>query len=238
MTYPTFDELTSAPEAIGVPLGEREPMTAVPHPLVLPDLTEAELTHDEESTDPLVPVQGERIQDLAAYWHTGMRGTVPHSLLRKSVLPRLVAAGASLPEDFGLAVFDAYRSLSLQRRLYAAAYSDPGLPPGFIAVPSENLLAPTPHLTGGAVDLTLTWRGQALALGTSFDSFTERAAMVALEEEAGPARELRRLLRSTMESQGFVAYALEWWHFEYGTPRWAAVHETRPLFGQPMAVEE
>ena len=44
-------------------------------------------------------------------------------------------------------------------------------------------------------------------------------------------RELRRLLYRTMHDAGFVVLHCEWWHFEFGTRRWAAIRSERPRYG-------
>ncbi len=49
---------------------------------------------------------------------------------------------------------------------------------------------------------------------------TERPDLIVPEIEAIAADTLVEL-----ESEGFRVYEGEWWHFEYGTPRWAAIRE-------------
>jgi D-alanyl-D-alanine dipeptidase len=49
-------------------------------------------------------------------------------------------------------------------------------------------------VSGGTVDLTLSYRGTPLALGTSFDNFDQYAAITAFEEADSIVRRLRRLL--------------------------------------------
>ena len=46
---------------------------------------------------------------------------------------------------------------------------------------------------------------------------------MAFEQTDSIVRRLRRLLYSSMRRQEFIVYSGEWWHFEYGTPRWAAI---------------
>ena len=181
--------------------------------------------------EPMVLVAHPRIRVLGNYWHAGWTHARPDCWLRTDAMDRLVAAAERLPERWGLAVYDAWRPLALQAELYEAAYADSSLPPGFIAPPVEDPQAPPPHLTGGAVDLTLTLDGTPLALGTDFDGFTDEAAATALEDVPGVDRELRRRLYWAMQAQGFVALTFEWWHFEYGTPRWAGVTGQPPFYG-------
>lgn len=170
----------------------------------------------------LAPVVTDRVADLAAYRAAGWAGAPIRSAARTEVVARLSQAAEALPAGFGLAVFDAWRSLDLQRRLFHQAYDNTDLEPGFVSLPSEDPAEPPPHLTGGTVDLTLTWQGSALALGSYFDQFDESAHMDSLEFSPSPERELRRLLAQVMLDAGFAPYASEWWHWEYGTRRWAA----------------
>lgn len=235
MSYPTFPHLTVTPEEAGAAKLGAPNLRDFVEPLVATPLSAAELELDENTPDPLISVEGERLTDLKAYWETGMRSTLPTSLIRASVLPLLDLASKAFPSDWGLAIFDAYRPLALQRKLYTAAYSEGDLEPGFVIVPSENPLTPPPHVTGAALDLTLTWKGQALALGTSFDSFVPAAGRTSFEDHDSLTRDLRRALSAVMIAAGFVPYAQEWWHFEHGTGRWAAMTGERPKFGQPLA---
>ena len=179
-----------------------------------------------ENDEPLVMVD-DHLPCLRCYRNRGWPGTLETTWLRATVVESLATVSEGLPEGFGLAVFDGWRSMTTIRALYAHYYG-PGstLTPGFLADPDRPGLVP-PHLTGGAVDLTLTWNGTALSLGTPFDEFTERARLRYLEADGDshePDRSLRRLLHHTMTSQGFAPYSEEWWHFSLGDPDWAAFH--------------
>lgn len=205
---------------------------SVPEQAPMPELIEPELPPVTDPIDePLVPVVHRRIRNLANYWHAGWRCARPDTLLRAGAMQRLAAAADGLPDRWGLAVFDAWRPLDLQAELYDAAYGDPGLPPGFVAEPIEDPALPPPHLSGGTVDLTLTVDGHPLALGTDFDGFTAEAAAMALETTPGPERELRRMLFWAMHATGFRLMTFEWWHFEFGTRRWAGITGNSPLYG-------
>jgi D-alanyl-D-alanine dipeptidase len=180
----------------------------------------------EECGEPLVEVQpNERITILNLYAQQGWPGTSPTVWLRATVCEALQRAAQTLPTGFGLAIFDAWRSPTTVRALYEHFYG-PGstLPAGFLADPDDPAVVP-PHTTGAAVDLTLTWQGRALALGTWFDDFSARAARCALEGDptAEPSRSLRRLLHHHLGAQGFVGLASEWWHVSLGDQHWAAV---------------
>ena len=225
---PRFDEPTYTVDAVDLfegapPIGELGPLPDLEEP------DEGEVT--EDSTEPLVRVEHPRIRVLANYWHAGWTTAVPGTWLRAGAADRLGAVADALPDRWGLAVFDAWRPLELQVQLYEAAVADPEVEPGFMAPPSSDARTPPPHLTGGAVDLTLTFDGTPIAAGTGFDDTTSRAFVAACEDEPGPARHIRRALFHRMAAEGFVVYRGEWWHFEWGTRRWAGVRGETPIYG-------
>jgi D-alanyl-D-alanine dipeptidase len=184
-----------------------------------------------DAGEPLVDVTGPGVTALSAYFDHGLPHTGEHLVARAGTVARLQEAAGLLPGRFGLVVLDAWRSLALQHVLFEAAYSDPALPPGFVSVPLTDPRTPPPHLTGGTVDVTLSWQGMPLALGTGFDEFTPAAHTAHLEDgDDVRARDLRRLLVHVMRAAGFIAYRDEWWHFEYGTRRWAAITGMQPVY--------
>jgi D-alanyl-D-alanine dipeptidase len=85
--------------------------------------------------------------------------------LRRGLVGRLSRARSCLPTGFDLLVLDGWRSIELQRELIdhyrRVTHSDVQ---GFVADPGDD--DDPPHTTGGAVDLTLSWQGLGLALGT------------------------------------------------------------------------
>lgn len=141
--------------------------------------------------------------------------------LRAGLWRRLVAAHLALPDPFGLMVLDGWRSPAFQGDLLAHhTRLDPELGDGWVSDPTCG--PPAPHTTGGAVDLTLTWRGVPLALGTDFDSFDPAAFPAALEGRPGLDRDLRRLLSAVLRVRGLTVHPMEWWHWSYGDSWWAA----------------
>lgn len=225
------------PEATVTPLAAGVTEQDIPHQVPLPitdEPAELPLVRDPSGQDePLLSVDHlPRIIDLATYHRAGWPGAMATSVARADAVARLASVASVLPAGFGIAVFDAWRSLALQRTIFDHFYG-PGsaLERGFVSPPSTSPATPPPHLTGGTFDLTLTWQGQPLALGTAFDEFTERAHTRALEHESGLDRTLRRLLVHSMARAGFVSYLSEWWHFEYGTRRWAAHWLNEPRYG-------
>ena len=186
---------------------------------------------DPDPNDALVEVTS--LPCLAAYHSVGWTGTSPTTWLRTEVARRLDEVAKLLPDRFGLAIYDGWRSIDTIRALYAHYYF-PGstLEPGYLAVPDTDAIPP--HLTGGAVDLTLTFDGQPLSLGTPFDEFSPRAHLWSLDADpnAGVAAPLRRLLHDSMVALDFEPFSEEWWHYSWGDADWAASRaRIGPMFG-------
>lgn len=184
-----------------------------------------------ESGEPLVPVEGSGIATYPIYTY---RYDVEVDMkVRSSVLERLYEAQNLLPADTELVLLDAYRSLEFQKRLYDGFYAhierqqpDWGeaavheRTQKFVRLPSLSLDAPSPHLTGGAVDVRLRKNGEWLYAGSEHDEISDESALRFYEDEDHiaseqdhDARELRRMLYHAMTEAGFAAYEHEWWHY-------------------------
>ena len=98
----------------------------------------------------------------------------------------------------------------------------------FVSLPSRDPAAPSPHLTGGAVDVTLCDDdGIPLDMGTLFDEAVPASHTDHYEHldtsstEHRHVRDNRRLLYHAMRQQGFTNLPSEWWHFDLGDQLWA-----------------
>ena len=213
----------SALESAGIVLPDQRP---------LPELLEPNAPIVTNPVDePMQRVVHPRIRVVPFYALGGWTNAIEDCWLRSEVLDRLSAAVESLPTQFGLVVYDGWRPPSLQAELYNTAATDSSLPPDFLAEPSVDATRPAPHESGGAIDLTLSVNGVSIAPGTDFDDTTNAACAASFESSPGADRDVRRLLFWTMQSQGFIVFRDEWWHFEYGTRRWAAIVGEAPKFG-------
>lgn len=97
-----------------------------------------------------------------------LEGALISLFVRKSVARRLLAAQGLLPQGYRLLVFDAYRPLQVQASLFHQYYSQlhqqrPDLSEDelsletqkYVSIPSADPIRPSPHNTGGAVDLAI-----------------------------------------------------------------------------------
>ncbi len=179
-------------------------------------------------------------------------GSIPQLFLRRSVAAKLAAINLRLkPLGLELWLFDAWRPQAIQRFFHDVWFPDwlrarnPHLEgEGLVeevekywAAPTAGATSPSPHATGGAVDLTIVFREtrHALYMGGVFDELTglawtdhyEHADPQSMSDEE--ARANRRLLYWLMTDEGFASNPTEWWHYSWGDQLWAR------LYGQPAA---
>lgn len=172
-----------------------------------------------EAGDPLVVLNG-TVMCVAAQYLRGYPGTCQLTYVRQTVAEALIRVDQNLPSELSIVVLDGHRSIETQRFLYNLAYSGTNLPPGFVADPDQADIIP-PHTTGAAIDVTLSFKGEPLALGTRPGEYVAASRLAALEDTPSKARDLRRLLFHTMVAEGFCGIAEEWWHFSLGDQEWA-----------------
>jgi zinc D-Ala-D-Ala dipeptidase len=160
------------------------------------------------------------IQTIAPQVQLDIRYATPNNFLKKAVYPLAkcllrsptaeklarvqVALGA---EGLGLKLFDCYRPLSVQRKMWAILPDS-----NYVANPKFG----SRHNRAAAVDVALVDRaGNALEMPSEFDDFSDRSRS---DYTGGSttSRQNRELLRSFMEREGFRRLGSEWWHFDDG----------------------
>ncbi len=127
-------------------------------------------------------------------------------LIRKEVAEKLVRVQSALQnQNLSLKFFDAYRPLSVQKKMWAKFPVE-----GYVANPAKG----SNHNRGAAVDVTLVDAdGKELVMPSAYDEFSERAHRNyagGTDEE----RQHRQILQDAMEREGFVGLKTEWWHFD------------------------
>lgn len=191
---------------------------------------------------------GER--ENSPYPTAKLEGSLITGFVRESVAKTLREAQKLLPENLHLVVFDPYRTLKVQRSLYdqyhdqlkkvRSTWNEDELvaeTQKYVSIPSSDPTRPSPHNTGGSVDLAIyelsepfdgsnmeavQTRGKLLNFGTPFDHGDKEAALdylerLAKERTLSPheqeAMRNRRMLYWVMTKVGFEAFESEWWHF-------------------------
>jgi D-alanyl-D-alanine dipeptidase len=185
-------------------------------------------------------------------YHERIPGSISDLFVRLSVGEKLLAVNAKLaPAGLELFLFDAWRPQAVQRHFHDVWFPawlqkrQPHLTgqalveevENYWSAPTTGEGSPSPHSTGGAVDLTVRYKhsGQPLFMGGLFDDVTdvawtdafERKPIVSMSDEE--ARANRRLLYWVMAEQGFANNPTEWWHYSWGDQMWAR------LGGHPAA---
>jgi zinc D-Ala-D-Ala dipeptidase len=195
---------------------------------------------DPEVTSLPVDESGDRLVDLrdipALRVDTRLADPDGHfAHVRCDVANRLVIAQTLLPTGLGLLVVEGYRPMALQRKYFDAHVgrlrrAHPQRDEAWLRARASRYISPpevAPHVSGGAVDLTLCDRtGRELPLGTEVNATPEESAGACRTDAPGigaEAREHRALLRRVLTATGFVNYPTEWWHWSYGDRYWAFV---------------
>lgn len=216
----------------------------------------------DPSDEPLVYMDDHFMCDSKYYrWvekgGEALPGSSPSIMCRKTVLEMLLEAEKLLPEGYKFVIFDAYRPAAVQQSLwdYFRARKVEEYPDASpeeidyhtmfcVSFPSYNILLPSLHNTGGAVDLTIVGPdGKEVDMGCEFDEFTDRAWTTYYEPGEGgdgvneTARYNRRMLYNVMTSVGFTNFPSEWWHFDYGDEKWGLFTDNAPIYGGILDAE-
>ena len=127
--------------------------------------------------------------------------------LRYGTLKKLAQAQEMLAaRDLALKIWDAYRPVSAQFRLWEVCPD-----PQYVADPTKGYSG---HSRGNTVDVTLVSAdGSPVPMPTDFDDFTAMADRDYSDVSDTAAYDNVRLLEDTMVSCGFRPYSAEWWHF-------------------------
>lgn len=163
-------------------------------------------------TDPLVPITAvipDVVLDIRyATADNFLKQPVypgPHAWLRKSTLAKLQkVADALRAKGFRLRIYDGYRPLSVQKKMWAIKPNSP-----YVANPKFGSI----HNRGGAVDLSLvTLAGEDVLMPSEYDDFSPKAHHGNPKTEPTAAKNAATL-KSAMEAAGFTAITSEWWHY-------------------------
>jgi D-alanyl-D-alanine dipeptidase len=166
--------------------------------------------------------------------------------LRGSVVNQLATAQTLLPVGVRLLIVEGLRSLTLQRRYFAAHVArlrkaHPSRDESWYGEHAARYISPpdvAPHVTGGAVDLTLCTRdGTELWLGTEINDTDTESCHTASTDISPEAKEHRRILSESLTAVGLINYPTEWWHWSYGDLYWACVSGAPAARYGPIEIE-
>ncbi len=126
--------------------------------------------------------------------------------LRYGTAKKLAAVAGELERDgYALKIWDAYRPVEAQRRLWEVCPDS-----RYVANPNTGFSS---HSKGNTVDITLvTLDGKEVDMPTGFDDFSARADRDYSDCEENEAQNAK-YLEELMITYGFKPYQGEWWHY-------------------------
>ena len=129
----------------------------------------------------------------------------PRCLLKTEAAEALAMVQSNLMKrNLSLKLFDCYRPLSVQRKLWEKV---PDI--NYVAPPDEGSM----HNRGIAIDLTIIdYQGNELDMGTTYDFFGPEAHHT-FTDFPDSVLANRLLLKEQMEAAGFQPIRTEWWHY-------------------------
>lgn len=204
----------------------------------------------------LSKVDQKYITIVPQYYIQHLGGALKECYARSTVAQMLIETASFLPPGYKLVVWDAWRPLEVQQSLLdiykkRLKHQNPELSEEmllkyvqtYVSLPSMNKNKPSPHLTGGAIDLSIVdASGHYLGMGTIHDDFTKKSHTRHYEqrEERGEIltqeeisyRNNRRLLYFILSKAGFTNYPEEWWHYDYGNQFWGIIKGKKAIYGK------
>lgn len=205
-------------------------------------------------------IANDKIQVEPRYYLDGHKGARKEIYVRKSLCQMLNKATESLPEGYKFLVWDAWRPVEVQISLFEMTFknfrkdierwghmNDEELKDyignNCVTFPSSDPTWPSPHSTGGSIDLTIIDSSfQPIATGTNFDDFSENVATRYYEEKLEKGEKLdcqekeylknRRFLYNIMINAGLTNYSDEWWHYDYGNQFWGKITSNNAIYGK------
>lgn len=180
-------------------------LTSHPIPLDIPSVAGWKEIPIRPSKEPLVPIGlfsdyweiftrsiyfGEGVE--SPYKSSRLTGSLIATYVRENIAKRLQFIERSLPTGLHLIIFDAYRTLEVQSSAYQNYFQElTSLHPDwdeqrlttetqkYVSLPSTDPYKPSPHNTGGAVDLAIVSlphdiESEILVLNSQIIQFTEK----------------------------------------------------------------
>lgn len=176
----------------------------------------------------------------------------PSFFVRKTIAEKLYKVSENLPEGINLVLIEGYRTMKSQQDSWNSAclklkIENPELTDGEVEKQVRLIIAkPLPlanHHCGGAVDVALAYRdGALLDMGTPYPGeamsakWYKKFQMLSLEI-TDEQKANRKILRDAMETEDFVWYPGEWWHYCWGDRMWAVYSNQTECFYGPVYLD-
>jgi len=166
--------------------------------------------------------------------------------VRTTIAEKLYRIATALPDGLALIVIEGYRTMQAQQDEWNRVFQkiktqNPHETDVAIEQQVRLLVAPPAplanHHCGGAVDVTLAYAdGTLVDMGTPYISQASKEDRINFPMLASGINSIqtanRELLRNAMETEDFVWYPGEWWHYCWGDRMWAVyTHQKECVYG-------
>jgi|GEM_PF-625064 len=165
---------------------------------------------------------------------------------RPELATKLKSMLSVLPLHLGLAIYEAFRPLSLQQTYFITkavelGKANPGWSDEALYRETSKWVAPfldgavPPHCTGGAIDLVLVdlASGELVDMGKFGVLWGENPVAATLSDGITDAqRQYRMCFMRAAVSAGLKNYGREYWHVAYGDQMWGALTNQVAVFGR------
>ncbi len=164
-----------------------------------------------------------------------------YTYMRQTVYEKLKQAQTQLPPGLHFCLYEAYRSLELQKQIFEELYGhiqtrNPDYTADELFTETIHLASPVinrdgsvnipPHSTGAAIDVyLLDDAGNAVDMGIHpKDWMQDKGGILSLTASkaiSAAAQNHRKIMSKVLANAGFVNYPTEYWHWSYGDKYWA-----------------
>lgn len=164
-----------------------------------------------------------------------------YTKMRKTIYDKLLIAQSLLPRDLRFCIYEAYRSLDLQQKLFKNRFNlikneHQNWSNEEIFLETTKLISPVvnldgsknipPHSTGAAIDIYLiNNKNYAVDMGIETKNWMQdidgSISATNSSKITQEAKEYRNIMSNVLEEVGFVNYYTEYWHWSYGDKYWA-----------------
>jgi len=175
-----------------------------------------------------------------------------YTKMRKTIYDKLVKAQKTLPKGIRFCIYEAYRSLELQKMIFEKRSSQlrtlhPSWSEEEVYMEATRLVSPVvtldgtknipPHSTGAAIDIYLVDdKNHVIEMGIhprDWMQDLDGSISITNSTKISPeAQKNRAIMSKALAEVGFSNYTKEYWHWSYGDRYWAYMtKQPYALFG-------
>lgn len=206
--------------------------------------------HIIDNQEPMVDLKNQ--QEIAYGPSPEIPDNTDYTKLRKTVYDKLKQAQALLPKGHHFCLYEGYRTLHLQKKLFDARFAKiktqyPDWSEHQLFIETTKLVAPVinqdgsqntpPHSTGSAIDVYLiNDKGSPIDMGIHPKDWMKdndgSLSLTLSRAISTDAQKNREIMSNALSIVGFVNYPTEYWHWSYGDRYWAYhKNESHAIYG-------